>query len=75
MKKYGIVEFEDHSLAIVPRIWLSNDLKFCKWPPKNAEEHCKNCDVPKKKWKNHGIIKIRGYSSKYLSVYKFSLHL
>lgn len=30
--KYNIVEFTDHSMSVIPRIWLNHDEKTSYWP-------------------------------------------
>lgn len=64
MKKYAILEFENHDISIVPSSWISEDKEFCYWPPKKVEKYRKNCEMPNPNWSTYQVIKIYGYASK-----------
>lgn len=61
-KNYLVVEFQD-GLPIIPRTWLTSDLKRAKWPncyvTSNRYDRAVKCmEEPQSTWEEYPVVKI-----------------
>jgi len=64
---WNIVEFDDHSIQIVPESWVSSDQNTCYWPPtgiftsiKNYLKDVKKCISAPTSWPIYNVLFILG---------------
>ncbi len=57
MSQYAVVDFiEDHSVDVVPCLWIKDDV--CLWPPyrnERLENAKKKCEEPKDSWMQYPV--------------------
>jgi len=69
-----IVEFDDHTIQIVPDCWVFSDQKLCYWPPngifksnKNFLKDVKKCVSASTDWPIYNVLFILGKYGKQFS--------